>query len=34
MDRKLDLSGVRIYSDTKADAIDAMDLIGEEVYFF
>lgn len=32
MGRKLDLSGVRIYSDTKADAIDAMDLIGEEVF--
>ena len=32
MDRKLDLSGVRIYSNTKDDIIDAMDLIDEEVY--
>ncbi len=29
---KLDLSGVRIYSNTKDDARDAIDLIGEEVY--
>lgn len=29
---KLDLSNVRIYANTKADIIDAMDLIGEEVY--
>ena len=33
MDRKLDLNGVRIYSNTKDDTLDAMDLIGEEVYF-
>jgi hypothetical protein len=33
MGRKLDLSGVRIYSDTKRDILDALDLIGEEVYF-
>ena len=32
MDRKLDLSGVRIYSNTKDDILDAMDLIDEEVY--
>ena len=32
MDRKLDLSGVRIYSDTKRDILDALDLIGEEVF--
>lgn len=30
--KKLDLSGVRIYSNTKDDARDAIDLIGEEVY--
>ena len=29
---KLDLSGVRIYSNTKDDVRDAIDLIGEEVY--
>ena len=29
---KLDLSGVRIYSNTKDDAKDAIDLIGEEVF--
>lgn len=29
---KLDLSGVRIYSNTKDDARDAIDLIGEEVF--
>lgn len=29
---KLDLDGVRIYSNTKDDAKDAMDLIDEEVY--
>ena len=29
---KLDLSGVRIYSNTKEDARDAIDLIREEVY--
>ena len=29
---KLDLSGVRIYSNTKDDARDTIDLIGEEVY--
>ena len=29
---KLDLSGVRIYSNTKDDAKDAIDLIGEEIY--
>ena len=29
---KLDLSGVRIYSNTKDDARDAIALIGEEVY--
>ena len=33
MSGKLDLSGVRIYSDTKRDISDALDLIGEEVYF-
>ena len=33
MSGKLDLSGVRIYSNTKRDTLDAMDLIGEEVYF-
>ena len=32
MDRKLDLSGVRIYSNTKDDIVNALDLIGEEVY--
>ena len=32
MDRKLDLSGVRIYANTKRDIVDAIDLIGEEVY--
>ena len=32
MGRKLDLNGVRIYANTKTDIIDAMDLIGEEVY--
>ena len=32
MGRKLDLSGVRIYSNTKDDIVDAIDLIGEEVY--
>lgn len=32
MTKQLDLSGVRIYSNTKDDARDAMDLIGEEVY--
>lgn len=32
MCEKLDLTGVRIYSNTKADIIDAMDLLGEEVY--
>ena len=32
MDRKLDLSGVRIYSNTKDDIVNAIDLIGEEVY--
>lgn len=32
MDEVLDLSGVRIYSRTKDDAKDAMNLIGEEVY--
>ena len=30
--KKLDLSGVRIYSNTKDDARDAIDLIGEEVF--
>lgn len=30
--KKLDLSGVRIYANTKDDARDAIDLIGEEVY--
>lgn len=29
---KLDLNGVRIYSNTKDDAKDAMDLIGKDVY--
>lgn len=29
---KLDLSGVRIYSNTKDDVRDAIDLIGEEIY--
>ena len=29
---KLDLSGVRIYSNTKDDVRDAIDLIGEEVF--
>lgn len=29
---KLDLSGVRIYSNTKNDIMDAMDLIGQDVY--
>ena len=32
MDRKLDLSGVRIYSNTKDDIVDAINLIGEEIY--
>ena len=32
MGRKLDLSGVRIYSNTKDDILDAMNLIGEEVF--
>ena len=32
MDKKLDLSGVRIYTNTKDDILDAMDLIDEEVY--
>lgn len=32
MDRKLDLNGVRIYSNTTDDILDAMDLIDEEVY--
>lgn len=32
MDRQLDLSNVRIYSNTKQDIVDAIDLIGEEVY--
>lgn len=32
MCRKLDLSGVRIYTNTKCDIIDAMNLIGEKVY--
>ena len=32
MGRKLDLSGVRIYSNTKDDIVDAIDLIGEEVF--
>ena len=32
MSGKLDLSGVRIYSNTKHDIIDALDLIGEEVF--
>ena len=29
---KLDLSGVRIYTNAKCDIVDAIDLIGEEVY--
>ena len=33
MIKELDLNGVRIYSNTKNDIIDAMDLLGEEVYF-
>jgi len=32
MDRKLDLSGVRIYTNAKCDIIDAINLIGEEIY--
>ena len=32
MDRKLDLSNVRIYTNAKCDIVDAIDLIGEEVY--
>jgi hypothetical protein len=32
MDRKLDLSGVRVYTNAKCDIIAAIDLIGEEVY--
>lgn len=30
---KLDLENVRIYAKTKNDIIDALDLLGEEVYF-
>lgn len=32
MDKPLDLENVRIYSNTKDDAKEAMDLIGQEVY--
>ena len=32
MDRKLDLSNVKIYTNAKCDIVDAIDLIGEEVY--
>lgn len=32
MDKKLDLSNVRIYTNVKCDIVDALDLIGEEVY--
>ena len=32
MDRKLDLSGVRIYTNAKCDIVDAINLIGEEIY--
>ena len=32
MDRKLDLSNVKIYANAKCDIVDAIDLIGEEVY--
>jgi len=32
MCRKLDLNGVRVYTNTKADVRDAIDLVGERVY--
>lgn len=32
MNKPLDLSGVKIFSNTKDDIIDAMDLIGQEFY--
>lgn len=32
MDKKLDLENVRIYTNAKCDIVDALDLIGEEVY--
>ena len=31
--KKLDLENVKIYANTKRDIVDAIDLIGEEVYF-